>query len=512
MRIKFARQQKMDFVYLGSSIKQGMINKLQISRIQRFMGIFALSAAILAGAVPGWAQEKPGAAWPMFRGQNGSGVSETGKLPTVVGPDVNVIWKKEIPLGYSSPVLNLQNIFITAVQANKLLTLCIDRLTGETVWQKEAPRPRQEKIDGRNNPASPTPVIDEAHVYVFFPDFGLLAYDLNGNEIWKVPLGPFDNDYGMGASPVVAGDDVVLVCDQTTGSFIIAVDKSTGKIHWRKDRPEAKSGHCTPILYQPETGDLQVLVPGSFMLIAYSAKTGERVWWVNGLSFEMKSTPVIHNGMVFINGYATPLNQPGLQPQVPAFADALTLYDTDRDKLLSEKELPKEAPYDWFSFVDLKKDGQLDSDDWSYFQAALASLNAMLGIRLGGRGDMTAENTVWKYYRYVPQLPSPLVYRNMLYMINDIGFITIFNPADGKVIREGRLTGGGSQFYSSPVGADGKIYFISRSGKVSVLNGDGTLDIQVINELKEECYATPAIADGRLYIRTTGTLYCFGEK
>ena len=462
-------------------------------------------------SIPGHAQKKSDLIWPQFRGPNGSGVYETGGLPKEFGPDINVIWKSEVPIGYSSPVLHEKYIFLTAIDQGKLLIICMDRITGETIWQKEAPRPRQEKIDSRNNPASPSPVIDENNVYVFFPDFGLLAYSFAGKELWQLPLGPFNNDYGMGASPVVAGDKVVLVCDQTTGSFIIAIDKLTGKVAWRKDRPEAKSGHCTPILYQPEIGDLQIIVAGSFLLIAYSADTGERVWWVNGLSFEMKSTPVIYNGMVFINGYATPMNQPGSQLKIPAFDEALSKFDTNKDRLLEESELPKEVPYDWFSFIDLKKDGQLDKDDWSFFEAALASENSVLGIRLSGHGDMTAANTVWKYYRYVPQLPSPLVYRDRLYLINDIGFVTIFKPSDGSVIKEGRLTGGGSQFYASPVGADGKIYFISRGGKVSVLYADGTIDIQSISDLKEECYATPAIADGRIYIRTVGNLYCFGK-
>lgn len=125
---------------------------------------------------------------------------------------------------------------------------------------------------------------------------------------------------------------------------------------------------------------------------------------------------------------------------------------------------------------------------------------------------MTEAGTVWRYYRRVPQLPSPLVYRDKLYMINDIGFVTILNPADGTLIKEGRLTSGGTQFYSSPVGADGKIYFISRAGKITVLNADGTTNIVAISDLKEECYATPAIADGRLYIRTVGMLYCFGRR
>lgn len=483
----------------------------QSGKIRSIAGSALVLLMVCLTVLPGAAQVKSGFTWSQFRGPNGSGVYETTGLPAVVRPDTNVIWKRQIPLGYSSPVLNDRFIFLTAIDQQKLITLCLNRLTGVTIWQKEAPRPRQEKIDGRNNPASPTPAIDEKHVYVFFPDFGLLAYDFNGNELWQLPLGPFNNDYGMGSSPIVAGDKVVLVCDQASGSFIIALDKATGRVAWKKDRPEATSGHCTPILYQPETVGLQVIVAGSFLLTAYSADTGDRVWWVGGLSFEMKSTPVIHDDMVFINGYATPVNQPGSQMQVPAFTEALEKFDGNKDRFLGENELPKEAPYDWFSFVDLKKDGKLDQGDWNYFQAALASLNAMLGIRLGGQGDMTEKSTVWKYYRYVPQLPSPLVYSDRLYMISDIGFVTIFNPADGAVIKEGRLTGGGSQFYSSPVGSDGKIWFISRGGKVSVVNADGTIDIQAISELKEECYATPAIAEGRMYVRTVGTLYCFGK-
>ncbi len=501
-----------EFVYFVQPKNRIMSLKPPAMKKLLSVGTILLISLCLFGPTSAWAQKNPEAAWPQFRGPNGSGVFETTKLPKEVGPDQNVIWKRNIPSGYSSPVLNDKYLFITAVEEGRLLTFCLDRASGETIWQKEAPRPRQERIDNRNNPASPTPVIDDRNVYVFFPDFGLLAYDFSGKELWQVPLGPFNNDYGMGASPIVAGDNVVLVCDQTLGSFIIAVNRSTGKVAWRSERPEAKSGHCTPIVYKPESGDLQIIVPGSFMLIAYSAKTGERVWWVNGLSFEMKSTPVIYNGMVFINGYAMPANQQGSQQSVPVFSEAVENFDTDKNLLLTESELPKVPPYDWFSFVDLKKDGHLDENEWAYFQSALASVNAMLGIRLGGAGDMTEKNTVWKYYRYVPQLPSPLVYRDRLYMINDIGFITILNPSDGKVIKEGRLTGGGSQIYSSPVGADGKIYFVSRGGKVSVLNADGTLDIQAISDLKQECYATPAIAAGRIYLRTEGTLYCFGEK
>ena len=107
-----------------------------------------------------------------------------------------------------------------------------------------------------------------------------------------MPLGPFNNAYGMAASPIVADGLVVLVCDQNSDSFMIAVEKDTGRLRWRIERPEAKTGHSTPILLQPPGAPAQLLVPGSFYLTAYALATGEKLWWVQGLAFEMKATPV----------------------------------------------------------------------------------------------------------------------------------------------------------------------------------------------------------------------------
>lgn len=470
------------------------------------IGVFLLAITSLAQ------QKSSSYDWPQFRGPNGSGVGQTTGLPSEFGPDKNVIWKKTIPTGHSSPVLIKDRIFLTACENEKLVTFCLDRKTGNTIWKKEAPRPRKEKLDFRNNPASPSPATDGENVYVFFPDFGMLGYDFNGKELWRHPLGPFDNVYGMGASPIVADNKVILVCDQQTDSFIIAVDKKTGKTLWKKDRPEAKTGHCTPVVYSPEGGETQVLVPGSFLLISYSAKTGERLWWTSGLSVEMKSIPVIHNGVLFINGFASNLNQPGNQVKIPSFEQALEKFDKDKNGKLSKEELPVESPYDFYDFMDLGQDGHLDRTDWNFFKAFLASLNGMLAIRLGGEGDMTEKNTIWTYRRRVPQLPSPLVYKDILYMIDDVGFMTSFDPENGEVINQGRLREAGSKFFASPVASDDKIYVISLRGKVSVLKPDGSNEIITVNDLKEECYATPAIGKGRIYIRTVNTLYCFGQN
>jgi len=479
--------------------------------VHNFTINLVLTTVLLLFTITSMAQQKKYAVdWPQFRGPNGSGISPTTNLPVEFGPDKNVVWKTSLPTGHSSPILTKDHIFLTACDEEKLFTYCLNRDNGNIIWRKEAPRPRKEKIDNRNNPASPSPAIDGKRVYIFFPDFGLLAYDFKGNELWRFPLDPFNNMYGMGASPIIAENNVILVCDQNTDSYIIAVDKNSGKAVWKKERPEAKSGHSTPIVYTSTGGETEILVPGSFLLTSYSAKTGEKLWWVGGLSFEMKSTPVIKDDILYINGYATPLNQPDKQVTIPSFDQALAKYDADGNGQLIQQELPKESPYGWFSFVDITGDGFLDVEDWNYFQAALSSLNGMLAIRLGGKGDMTESNTVWQYHRSVPQLPSPLIYKNILYMLNDGGIVTTFKPENGEVIKQERLRGAGTKFYASPVAADDKVFIISLRGRVSVLKPDGSLEIMAINDMEEECYATPAFADSRIYLRTTKMLYCFG--
>jgi len=475
---------------------------IMLSAIVLLLSSFALSAEDKESSVD----------WKQFRGPNGSGLSETKGLPQEFGPDKNVVWKIPLPPGHSSPILTEDYIFVTAIEQETLYTICLNRKKGSIIWQKKAPRPRQVKIDGRNSPASPSPVTDGKNVYVFFPDFGILAYDLKGTELWRFPLGPFENAYGMGASPILADNSVILVCDQNMDSYIIAIDKRTGKQLWKTSRPEVKSGHSTPVIYTPKNGEKQVIIPGSFLLISYSVNTGKKLWWVSGLAFEMKSTPVILNGIVYINGYTSPINQPDQQEKIPAFKTALQKYDKNQDGLLSQAEVPKETPYDWFSFVDFAGDGSLDSEDWDFFTAGLASLNGMLAIKLGGQGDMSSSNVMWQYRRSIPQLPSPLIYQNVLYMLNDGGKMTTFRPDTGEVIKQERLRGAGSHFYSSPVAADNKIFIISLRGKVSVLKPGGGLEVQALNDLKEKCYATPAIAEGKLYIRTEKTLYCFGQK
>ncbi len=449
--------------------------------------------------------------WPRFRGPNGSGVAQADGLPMRFGAAHNVVWRTELPAGHSSPILSDEHIYLTASLEEELLVLSLDRKSGRILWRRRAPRARHEKLDRRNNPAAPSPTTDGDNAYVFFPDYGLLSYDSDGTERWRIPLGPFNNVYGMGASPILAGDLVVLVCDQSTGSFVIAVGKDDGKVRWKTARPEATSGHSTPVLYRSRQGASQLIVPGSFLLTGYSVETGQREWWVGGLSFEMKSTPVLSHDTVYVNGYATPRNQPGRQTPTSPFEDVRSQHDANQDGRLSKEELPKGQARSWLSFTDLDGDGSLDSSEWDYYRAAAASRNGLLAIRAGGRGDMTEGGLLWHYRKAVPQLPSPLLFKGILYLINDGGIVTTLNPQTGDVIAQGRLKGAVDNYYASPVAGDDKVYMVSELGKVAVLGSDGSLEVQAVNDLDDLCYATPAIVSNRIYLRTRSALYCFGR-
>ena len=250
-------------------------------------------------------------------------------------------------------------------------------------------------------------------------------------------------------------------------------------------------------------------MPGSFLLSAYDAASGEKVWWVRGLSFELKATPVVLGDTLFINGFGSPENQPGSQRTIPTYDEALVSYDADKDARLLQTELPKEHGRSW---IDLDGNGVVARDEWDYYRAAMASENGMLALRLGGRGDVTATNVVWKYHKSVPQLPSPLVYKDVLYMVNDGGIVTTLKPATGEVIAQSRVNGAVDRFYASPIAADNKVFLFSEKGKVAVLPTDGSLQPLVVNDLQDDVYATPAISDGRIYVRTRSTLYCFGNR
>jgi len=419
-------------------------------------------------------------------------------------------------------VLTRNRIFITAhsneKENHKLFVICLDRQSGKPLWQREVPRSQKGRLQLVNGPASPSPVTDGENVYVFFQEFGMISYDGSGKERWKLPLGPFNMFYGFGASPILVDDKVILPVDQDNpNSFLIAVDKNNGRVRWKVDRPEVISGYSTPIVYQPKQGAKQIIVPESFQLSAYSVEDGKRVWFVRGLACEMKSIASHDAEYLYVNGWGFPQNQPGQQVKTITFAEGLAKYDVNHDGLIAKSEISGKEMMDKmlsgaFEAFDADRDEKLNEKEWGIFRAMLASENGLLAIKFGGQGDQTSTAIRWRYTKPVPQVPSTLLYKGVLYMVNDGGVLISFDPATGAVIKQGRLTGAIDKYFSSPVGADDKVFLIGEGGAVSVLKAAGEWEILKVNQLDDECFATPAIADGRIYIRTRSALYCFGTK
>src|SRR5262249_40543832 len=158
---------------------------------------------------------------------------------------------------------------------------------------------------------------DGKNVFAFFGDFGLISYGPDGEERWRIPLGPFTNLHGMSASPVLSGDTLLQNCDQDTGSFTLAVNKETGKVRWKADRSDIPHGFSTPVVYHD-----QVIAPGAYQLVAYSLETGEKVWWVRGMTWQPKSAPIVAGDILYFNGWA-PGGDPGQQKDLPTFAQVL---------------------------------------------------------------------------------------------------------------------------------------------------------------------------------------------
>ncbi|OFW05731.1 MAG: hypothetical protein A3H96_11805 [Acidobacteria bacterium RIFCSPLOWO2_02_FULL_67_36] len=481
-----------------------------------------IPASILVSALTGVSVmigAAPSAEWSRFRGPNGTGVSDATNLPSDFGPSKNVVWKTAVPAGHSSPVLSETRVFLTGYDADRLIVLALDRASGRELWRRELPRARKDRLGAPNGPASPSPVTDGAHVYAFFQDFGLAAFSADGREEWRLPLGPFNMFYGFGASPILVDGLLILPVDQDSGSYLLGVDARTGKVRYKVDRPGVISGYSTPTLYEPKSAPKQIVIPESFQLSAYAADTGRRVWWVRGLACEMKSVASLDGDTLYINGWGFPQNQPGAHVATVPFEDGLKRYDKNGDGRVGKDEITGTEPMDrmlrpdyGFPAFDLDRNETLDAKEWDVFRAMLSSENGLLAIRLGGRGDITNAAVKWRYQRPVPQVPSTLLYGGALFMVNDSGILISFDPATGAVVKQGRLKGAIDKYFASPVGADGKVFLVSQDGTVSVVAAKPEWEILSVNALDDEVFATPAIADGRIYVRTKSTLFAFGSE
>ena len=427
----------------------------------------ALLATVVLSSFAGAAENGGKAWWPQFRGPNSSGIGE-GRPPVQFGPNHKVLWKTAVGSGLSSPSVWADRIFLTEFdRANKnLATICIDRRTGKILWRRTVAAGEIEKVHELSNPAAPTPATDGERVYVYFGSYGLVCYDLDGKPQWEKRLPLPQNPYGAVSSPIVAGDLLVLN-HQGKDAYLLAVNRRDGRTVWKTDRSLFQYGWSTPVHWRHDGVDEIVVLGGDFKpnqrLMAYNLADGAERWWVGGLPPCGKSTPVIGGGLLFL---AAP-------------------------DIILEPAAEKRNP-----------------DRAAQFYADNAA--RVLAVRPGGRGDVSQTNIAWSERRGVPGVPSPLYYNGRLYSFMNGGIVSCRVATTGKLLYSGRLEALG-EYYSSPVAAGHKVYIASADGVVVVLDAGEELKILARNKLDSAILATPALVDGKIYLRTASHLYAFGN-
>jgi len=464
--------------------------------------ICALSLLAILLASPSGGEE-----WARFRGPNGSGVDSAQGYPTEFSQSKNVLWKAAVPFAQSSPIVYGDRLFLTAMEGGRLLTLCLDAQNGRQLWRREIVRNRAAKIFRANDPASPTPAADAQGVLSFFPDFGLVAYTLEGKESWRYPLGPFKNFYGMAASPLIAGDLVVLVCDQQAASFLLALERGTGRQRWKAERRGMTIGWATPTVYQPSKGPTELIVLGTTSVDSYYLATGERRWWMPLRSGGSLGTPVAYGDTILINTAGTD------EPSMPTWESVLAQYDKDKDGRLSYGEFKGDPDLgEHFGWIDVDDDKFIEKNEWESARALGDGDYGAVAIRPGGaQGALPGSAVFWRIKKSLPYIPAPLLYQDVYYLARTGGIITSLNPATGEVLKRGRSSDAPGDYYASPVAAAGKIYVPSEAGKITVLRAGAQWDILRVNDIGEEIHATPALSRGRIYVRTQSSIYCFAS-
>ncbi|HKG62118.1 MAG TPA: PQQ-binding-like beta-propeller repeat protein [Pyrinomonadaceae bacterium] len=415
--------------------------------------------------------------WPQWRGPDGSGISNEKNLPSEWSPTKNIKWKTEIDgRSHSSPIVWGNRVFLTtaiegavvpgakavkhtleggkeflhpdSVGADKKHTfkvICIDRDSGKIVWQSTAwegtPYDNRHR---KSSYAASTPATDGKLVYAFFGTEGLYAYDFKGKLVWKADIGKLGTvGMGTGTSPILFDNLVIVQADEENGeaSFIVAVDKNTGKEAWRTPR-KVQVSWSTPLLVRTSKR-AELIASGTEAVIAYDPATGKELWRHKGVESNAIPSPVANNEMVFLV---------------------------------------------------------------AGFPAKIA-----MAIKLGQTGDLTGTpNVAWTYAKGTAYVPSPILYGDYLYLTTDRGILTSIDAKTGEVKYEGGRIPIPATFTASPVAFEGKILMTSEDGDTFIVKAGPQHQILGTNSVGEPVYASPAIADGRIFIRGEKNLYCIG--
>lgn len=443
--------------------------------------------------------------WTRFRGANGAGISKATGFPVLFSKSRNMVWRTAVRPGKSSPVLTEKHVFLTSFENGKLYTECFDRVTGERLWERSVDRQHHDFANTLNHSAAISPVTDGENVYSFFKDFGLVAYDSNGRERWRAPLGPFLNTMGLGASPVIAGENIILVADQLNNSFIAGFAKRNGELRWKTGRDEGEAWG-TPLVYEAPGAPPVIATLSRGQFGTYDNETGKRTSSRRDIATTVVASPILVGDVIYVFGY-------GSEEPAP-FARTLSRFDKNNDGQLTEDEYGSEAFIRGIGKYVGNKDMIVTREEWDEKQKEVLGPNLLQAFRLEpSKTGAPAVRELWKYEKgFNGIIPSPLVYKGILYVLKNGGILTSFDATTGRPVKTARIEGALSGYSSSPVAADGKVFIASEDGKVAVLKAGGDWELEALNDLDEPCFATPALSDGSIYLRTNAALYRFAAK
>jgi outer membrane protein assembly factor BamB len=472
------------------------------------VAVLILAASLTARTAPAQTAQ-----WDRFRGPNGSGVADDQNPPIEFGPRKNLKWKAPVPGGQSSPIVVGDKIVLTGHQGGRLITVALNRATGQQAWKADAQVTHTERFQkDAASPATATPASDGKRIVVYFGACGLICYNLQGRELWrhKLPIPEIYGDYGSGVSPIIADGLVVLVRDVATGSSILAVDAATGRRVWDVKRL-SKVSWCTPVVWDVQGGK-QVVSAGHGAMIGYDLKTGAAKWTVRQMPSACASSPVVADGTLYFAGWS-PGAAGDSSSRQPTFDSLLTDLDKNKDGALSREETAK-AFGSFFDNYDLNRDGTVTREEYDDLIKLLdEGKNGVYAVKPGGSGDITNTHMLWKRTRGMGYIPTAVLYHGQLIMVKDGGIVTALDAKTGAALYAERL-GAPGEYHASPVAANGHVYFASLQGVVTVLKV-GPAGAKVVlrsPRLDEKIAATPAIAGNTLYVRTNKSLYAFATK
>lgn len=451
--------------------------------------------------------------WPQFRGVNGSGISSSKSLPVKFSFEEKVLWRDKLGDGIGSPVIASGRVFNTAMTGDQTLgVFCHSATNGKLLWKKEFPTGKLPRITPPNSHASSTPAADANHVYLYFSSIGLFALDAKtGAKTWghKLPVPAYLMDWGAGASPIIHEGRVYFCQDDDLASYVTAFDGKTGKQLWRTPRADMLAGYSLPTICTAE-GQTDLVVAGSGILKGYDPATGKERWASHSLLRTIMTSPVVVDDKVFVA-----VQSYGDRSRTLKYA-LMQWLDTNQDGKLAREETPTEF-HAKFDLSDKNSDKHLDQTE---IETAFQSPKNMVGggntiqaVRGGGKGDVTKTHVAWNIDNRSPSnLSSPLVFNDRLYVVKSGGFSSCFNAKTGEPLWELTRLRTYGDYYASPIAADGKVFMAGRNGFVVVLKDGPELEILSKNDMDEEILATPAIADGRFFVRTRESIVCISNE